>query len=111
MYDILSEVKELIINARKAYYENSKFQELATTERERNIARIKALTTALRARREVAEAYSSQFFEERKLLREMAEVGLNKAIEDGDALLAQMTIELIEFEYGKDLFGKLNKIL
>lgn len=41
----------------------------------------------------------------------MADNVLNKAIEKGDVILAQLTLELIEFEYDKDLFGKLNQII
>lgn len=111
MNDLVLEVKNLIINARKSYYDYLKSQEMAATERERNIAQIKALSLALKARREVLQVYTNNFFEERKMLREMADSALNKAIETGDALLAQMTIELIDFEYGKDLFGKLNRLL
>lgn len=111
MENVIDEVKNLIINARKSYYEYLKEEEIAATEREKNIAQIRVLSSALRARKEVAEIYTRHFFEERKMLREMADNVLNKAIEKGDFTLAQMTIEIIEFEYGKDLFGNLNRLI
>ncbi|MDF2892045.1 MAG: hypothetical protein K0R80_2412 [Clostridia bacterium] len=111
MKDIVTEVNELIINARQSYYNYLKEQEMAATEREKSITQIKALSTALRAKREVMQVFTKNFFDERKMLRDMADNALNKAIETGDVELAQITMELIEFEYSKNLFEKLNHII
>jgi hypothetical protein len=109
--DILSEVKRLIINARLSYYDWLKKEEMEATEREQKIEQVKALSSALTTRREVAEVYATNFFEDRRILREMAEKVLSDSIESGDTALAEMSIELIKFEYEKDLFAKINNII
>ncbi|MCD8503248.1 MAG: hypothetical protein LRY71_18325 [Bacillaceae bacterium] len=109
--DILKELKDLIIGAEKAYFDYLKVKEQDATEREFQIARIKALTISIKEQRSFAEAYAGRLFAERKKLREMADRALDKAIETGDAELAGLTLQLIEYEYEKDLFGKMNRVL
>lgn len=66
MDDITIEVKNFIINTKKAYYEYLKEQELSATEHEKNIAQIKTFCSALKARREVAETFTKLFLTKEK---------------------------------------------
>lgn len=111
MDDIITEVKNLLINARKAHYEYLKEQELEATEREVIISSISAITNAMKSRRDVAEIVMNTFFEERKLLREKAEDTLQKAIQTGDSEIAELALRFIAIVYSKNPFQALDKII
>lgn len=111
MNEIIDEVKNYILNTRKAYYEYLKLQARTITEQEKQISHIKVLSTALSARRDVAEVFSKNFFEEKKLLRQLADDALEIAIQKGDVQLAQVTIEFIANGYSKSSLAEINKIL
>lgn len=108
---IMTEVKNLIIDARKAHYDYLTEQELDTTQRERIIAGISAMTNAMKSRREAAEVVMNVFFDERRLLRNNAEDTLGKAMQIGDSEIAELALKFIEIVYNKNPFEVLNKLI
>ena len=106
----ITDIKELIIRTKRDHAEYLKQQEISITHRESLIANIKLMTNLATEKREISEATMKLFFEERKTLRTSAEKSLDKAIEIGDADIANVILKFIEIVYENDPFTLLNSL-
>lgn len=74
-----------------------------TTEIARQTTEIKLYTKELEAKKKILQAYFDSHFKEQQRIYELANLTLDKAINDKDYDLAQLSLKLIEISHARTL--------
>ena len=98
-YEVLVELYTDAINEHNEYL---KLRERDITRQELMIAKCMVAVEYAEARQEIAREVMKIFFEERNGLREMLEHNLDKSIERGDVVLADLSLKLLEKVYERN---------
>ena len=100
--DIMTEIVKDLIGE---YYGYLSKQEVSQTERERQLAVLAAKTKQLQAQTELAEKYFAGQMAEREILFRLASDALDKAMETGDAEIAEIAVITMKNVHKKSPFS------